>query len=215
MSSRLRSDSNSFMLLTWEKHEKIAMHFNELILKIRIQALGAIAAIVTIGGVLLKADTSSPNLPWGLIACVFAALFVFWIAIWLLDFLYYNRLLMGAVDCLLAIENAIAAGKPIAFEMSHKIEDAVIGKPPVHREKGSLRGPTLFYVIVAAVLFVGAAYSAVIHIRHAHQNNGVGVGIPLTYHAKPDGPPPHRLASQHRGDSGTRKPNTCPHKELA
>jgi hypothetical protein len=150
---------NSFLLDAWERHENIAMHFNDLILKVRLQALGALAAVVTVGGVLLKTVPPERHLPWGLVTSVFAVLLALWIAIWLLDFRYYNRLLLGAVDSLLALENAINSGAKIDFNMSHKIEDAVHGKAPTHREEGTLTGPLLFYSIVTVVLIVGIAYS--------------------------------------------------------
>jgi hypothetical protein len=149
-----------YLLAAWEKHEKIAMHFNDLILKLRIQALGALAAVVTVGGVLLKSFVpAGAHPPWGVVTSVLAVLLAFWIAIWLLDFLYYNRLLMGAVESLLGVENAINSGAKIDFNMSHKIEDAVLGKPPTLRQKGSIKGPTLFYSIVTVVLFAGTSYS--------------------------------------------------------
>src|SRR5579875_44902 len=203
-------ETKSFQLAAWEKHEKIAMHFNELILKIRIQALGAVAAIVTIGGVLLKADTAAPGLPWGLLACVFGVLFLFWIAICLLDFLYYNRLLMGAVDCLLGIEKAIADGKPITLDMSHKIESAVLRKKPIHREKGSLWGPALFYLIVGLVLLIAAIYSGAVHIRHQHQHNGASAETRLPYRATRADPLHARPVFQHHGDNETQTPNIYP-----
>lgn len=134
------------------------MHFNDLILKIRIQALGALAAVVTVGGVLLKTVSSDPKIPWGLLSFAFLVLLAFWIAIWQLDFLYYNRLLMGAVDSLLELENAINDEKDLQFNMSHKIEDAVIGKSAIHRQQYTLRGPLLFYLIVMAVLLISLAY---------------------------------------------------------
>lgn len=150
------AEPKTFLLEVWEKHEKIAMHFNELILKLRIQALGAVAALVTIGGVLLKTVPSESQLPWPLLACVFAALLLFWIAIWVLDFAYYNRLLIGAVESLLPLEDAINSGEKVEFNMSHKIRDAVRGESP---NNGPYRGPLAFYLIVAAVLFAGMAYS--------------------------------------------------------
>ena len=130
------SASNSFLLDVWERHEKIAMHFNDLILKVRMQALGALAAVVTIGGVLLKTVQPEQHLSWGVVTSVFFILLAFWIAIWLLDFWYYNRLLTGAVDALLELEDAINSGAEIDFNMSHKIEAAVLGKAP--RKKGTL-----------------------------------------------------------------------------
>ena len=152
-----KSELNSYYLDAWEKHEMIAMHFNDLILKVRMQALGALAAVVTVGGVLLKTVSPEQHLPWEVITSVFAILFAFWIAIWVLDFRYYNRLLTGAVDALLELEDAINSGAEIDFNMSHKIEDAVRGKAP--RKKGTLTGPFLFYTIVTLVLIVGVVYS--------------------------------------------------------
>jgi hypothetical protein len=153
------SASKSFSLNVWEKHEKIAMHFNDLILKVRIQALGAITAVVTVGSVLLKTVQPETHFPWGLLTSVFAVLFLFWIAIWMLDFLYYNRLLSGAVDSLLELENAINSGNEIKFNMSHRIEDAVLGKQLTHIAKSTYWGPRFFYLIVTVVLFSGMAYS--------------------------------------------------------
>ena len=154
MSSDTENEKAKFHLDVWEKHEQIAMHFNDLIITIRIQALGAIAALITIGGVLLKSEPSEPHLPWGLIATVLAILLAFWIAIWLLDFCYYNRLLAGAVDSILALEDAINADAKITFTMSHKIESAVLGN-----HSSPLVGPLLFYSIVFVVLLAGIAYS--------------------------------------------------------
>jgi hypothetical protein len=154
------SASKSFLLDAWEKHENIAMHFNDLILRIRIQALGALTAVVTVGGVFLKPTTPEQHLPWGLLTCVLGVLLLFWIAIWLLDFRYYNRLLLGSIDSLLALESAINnEGKNIEFNMSHKIEDAVLGRAPTHRQPNTLWGPVLFYSIVTIVLGAGAIYS--------------------------------------------------------
>lgn len=152
-----RHDSRSLQLAAWEKHEKIAMHFNELILKIRTQALGAVAAIVTIGGILVKTLPSESRVPWGLLAIVSLLLFLFWLAIWLLDFLYYNRLLQGAVQSLLKLEEAINNGKSFEFNMSHTIRDAVDGEC----KQSAYKGPWVFYSIVGFVLLAGTVVSII------------------------------------------------------
>ena len=151
--------SNSFLLKVWGDHEKIAMHFNELILRIRTQALGALAAVLTVGGTLLRTFSPTQHIPWGLVASVLAVLLGLWVAIWVLDFRYYNRLLTGAVDSLLALEDSINAGTKVQFSMSHKIEDSVYGKPLTHCREGTVWGPLIFYVIVTALLVSGVAYS--------------------------------------------------------
>jgi len=159
-SEQVGLEERKYLLDVWHKHEGIAMHFNDLILRIRTQALGAIAAVVTVGGVLLRlTPPQEPYQHWGVVAAGFGLLLVFWIAIWLLDFMYYNRLLMGAVDSLLGLEDAVNKGSRMPFDMSHMIEGAVLGEPPVHRRTGSLVGPLIFYVVVAAALVVCIGYS--------------------------------------------------------
>lgn len=140
-------------LNAWVKQEKIAMHFNDLIIKVRTQALGALAAIITVGGALIHDRGSSTAFPWGLVTAFFGILTAFWVAIWILDFLYYNRLLIGAVDSLLTLEKQIEDRQPIDIKMSHKIEAAVRGGiPPA---LGTTKGPWFFYSIVFVVLVAG------------------------------------------------------------
>lgn len=43
---------------TWKKYEDIAMHFNDLIIRLRIQSIGGIAALAAILGIFLT-DTKS------------------------------------------------------------------------------------------------------------------------------------------------------------
>ncbi len=113
----------------WSKYEEIAMHFNDLIVKIRTQALGAVAAITTIAGILSKGNTVG-DYNWGLISSVFFFLIVFWVAIWILDFKYYNCLLHGAVDAIVEIERLSRDGVTHINEiqLSTYIEKAVSGK---------------------------------------------------------------------------------------
>src|ERR1017187_1093347 len=80
----------------WEKYEDIAMHFNDLLIRLRTQALAAVAAISTLVTIFGKTG-ANPKLSWELAALVFSLLAVFWIAILVIDFCYNNRLLIGAV----------------------------------------------------------------------------------------------------------------------
>lgn len=73
--------AQQYALDVWGRHENIAMHFNDLILKVRIQALGALAILVTVGGVLMKTVPDDSHAPWGVISAVLAVLLSFWIAI--------------------------------------------------------------------------------------------------------------------------------------
>lgn len=89
--------------LLWREYEKIAMHFNGLIIKLRSQSLGGVAVFATLTAVVARGDTTA-KVRWGLLTGAFALLSIFWIAVWVLDLGYYNRLLAGAVKALLDIE---------------------------------------------------------------------------------------------------------------
>ncbi len=147
----------------WNKYEDIVMHFNDLIVKIRIQALGAVAAITTFAGILSKGSAAG-GYNWGLISSVFFFVIVFWIAIWILDFKYYNRLLHGAVDAIINIENLSKKGITHVKEidLSTCIERAVAGEGA--QKDSSLHkkisfGRKWFYLLVLVALIFGFVYS--------------------------------------------------------
>ncbi len=151
----------------WNKYEDIAMHFNDLILKIRIQALAAVAAISTVVGFFNR--NGENEFSWGLTFAVFFFLCLFWIAIWILDFRYYNRLLLGAVDALLELEKASKVNDYISeIQLSTLIEDAVGGNhklnPQEHKIKSA--GRNWFYRVVFVALFIGLLFSGlkVLHL---------------------------------------------------
>jgi hypothetical protein len=89
--------SSDHFFQVWAKYEDIAMHFNDLIIKIRTQALAAVAALMSF---IIVKDQSPQS-----INVVTLFLFFSWIAIWILDTQYYSRLLSGAVDAILKMEN--------------------------------------------------------------------------------------------------------------
>ena len=83
------------------------MHFNDLLMRVRTQALGAVAGILAIAGFLIEPTTSnSKGSSWQLIFLGSLALLVSWLLVFLLDLFYYSRLLWGAVDALLEIEDS-------------------------------------------------------------------------------------------------------------
>jgi hypothetical protein len=51
----------------WEKYEDIAMHFNDLLIRLRTQALAAVAAISTLATIFGKTG-ADPKLSWELAA---------------------------------------------------------------------------------------------------------------------------------------------------
>lgn len=144
----------------WQKYQDIAMHFNDLIIKVRIQALGGVAAIITVVGFIFKEKEG--GIPWNIMIALFGFLLLFWGAIWILDFLYYNRLLLGAIDALLKIEELSERNDTInLLDMSHKIEAAVHGDTLARKRKGLLWGPILFYSLVVMSLSFGLIYSVI------------------------------------------------------
>src|SRR5665811_838938 len=148
----------------WEKYEDIAMHFNDLLIRLRTQALAAVAAISTLVSIFGKTGTD-PKLSWELAALVFCLLAVFWIAIWVMDFCYYNRLLTGAVAAILDLEKMSNDTMQIRrIDISTKIENAVAGggESPSYafsrRFKLAL-GRWVFYLIVFVALIGGFWFS--------------------------------------------------------
>jgi len=160
--NQVKSDEGIPLFELWDKYESIAMHFNDLIVKIRTQALGAVAGIATVAGILSKGSVEN-EYNWGLVAAVFFFLIVFWIAIWVLDFKYYNRLLEGAVNAILEIEKLSKEGKThfTEIQISTYINDAVSGrKTGVSGNSRAASGRLWFYRIVLISLFLGLVVSS-------------------------------------------------------
>lgn len=67
----------------WGKYEDIAMHFNDLLMRLRSQSIAGIAALSTVVGVLAKTDEAD----WLVAAMIFVAMALVWVAIWCIDFL--------------------------------------------------------------------------------------------------------------------------------
>jgi hypothetical protein len=147
----------------WAKYEDIAMHFNDLLIRLRTQALAAVAAISTVVGIFTKTEPSAVHVSWEIATAVFVALIIFWIAIWLVDRLYYNRLLIGAVIALREIEKESKKPNPdLAINMSTTIEEYVAHpvsayRPFWHRVQLKI-GVYVFYGLVFIALILGAGF---------------------------------------------------------
>lgn len=157
------SDQNGTPIFeVWDRYESIAMHFNDLLIKLRTQALGGVAAIASIVAVLSKNGVES-GFNWAIMAGVFFFLNFFWVAAWILDFKYYNRLLRGAVDALLELEELTKTKTHIKeLNLSRIIEGTVASKgtktdKKPHRQLSS--GIMWFYFVVLSGLLIGLALS--------------------------------------------------------
>lgn len=145
-------------LKVWKEYEQVAMHFNDLLMRLRTQSLAAIGAVATLAGIVLTSE-GSVGLRWATLAGVFSLLIFFWVAVWILDFVYYNRLLGGAVDALLEIESESPDQKRVPqLTLSTRIEAAVAG---ASRAAYWTRAKAwwLFYSVVFGALVTGLIVS--------------------------------------------------------
>jgi len=144
----------------WAKYEDVAMHFNDLLIRLRTQALAGVAAVSTLVGIFTRTDPASIHISWQIATDVFALLIMFWVAIWAIDRCYYNRLLVGAVSALRAIEQESRKANPsLAIDLSTQIEHAVdysiLDKRSWWEQYQAQIGVRLFYLIVLCALFAG------------------------------------------------------------
>jgi hypothetical protein len=151
-------DSRLKYLALWKEYEGVAMHFNELLIRLRTQALGGVAAISAITGFLSATkgtQTVSVLSSMRLLETVFLVLAVFWVALFCLDFFYYRVLLNGAVEAILDLE------KETGINLSTKIDQRLgcwkwdsknnfVVK--IFKWLWWTAGQILFYVIVLGVL---------------------------------------------------------------
>lgn len=159
---------------TWKKYENIAMHFNDLIIRLRTQSIGGIAALAAILGIFLtdKNGNNDITFNYGLASIALLLLILFWIAIWILDLRYYNRLLEGAVNAILILEkNKEKFFKDKEINLSTNIENAFYRRFP-HEPKGFIKrffsGRNGFYVIVLISLLLGFSISLRMYMNNRH-----------------------------------------------
>jgi hypothetical protein len=128
----------------WYKYEEIAMHFNDLLLRLRTQALGGLAALATV--IALFSEKIPSHVRGSALRWIFAALAIIWVAIAIADQFYYQRLLVGAVDAIRVFERELGE----AINLSTTIERRF-------RLKGVLRfGPIALYGLIFLALSFAA-----------------------------------------------------------
>jgi hypothetical protein len=99
------SSPDAHVLELWKKYEDVAMHFNDLIMRWRLQAIGGLAGLVTLAGFVVG-DAATLLVRYRAMLILSGVLTFAWMGVALIDLLYYRRLLQGAVKALLAIEKA-------------------------------------------------------------------------------------------------------------
>lgn len=145
--ARTRAEEARLIRL-WTEAEKVAMHFNELLLTFRLKAIGAVTVGAGLfGGILLTRDNASaPRVNYVVFAYAMWFLAAVWLAIFSIDAGYYGRLLRGAVK------------EAIRFE---KASDGLIRLSTVIEEEVRSRWPRRFFYLIPFVAFVvagGLAY---------------------------------------------------------
>ncbi len=158
----------------WKEYEAIAMHFNDLIIRLRIQSVGGVAAIATIAGIVSNRDEAI-GVRWEILSGAFLILTLFWLAVWILDHGYYNKLLSGAVKAIVEIERDDTVLPRI--KMSMTIEEQF------NRGRG-IWAQRIFYSIVFLVLSASAVFSLCQIGRQSGAYSGDGVSVELKIPSK-------------------------------
>jgi hypothetical protein len=135
----------------WCEYEKVAMHFNDLIMRVRTQALVGVAAIAAIFvGFVSRMNTNGVS--WDLLSAGFVFLLILWCALWVLDLKYYYLLLLGAVNAIVELEKESDSATGPRIYLSRRIEETVW---PCGRKNIEF-GIKFFYGTVATLLAVCA-----------------------------------------------------------
>ena len=106
----------------WYKYEQIAMHFNDLTLRFRTQALGGLTAIGTLAAVFVSAKGVAASF----LPLFFAALLILWVAAWVLDSRYYSQLLYGSVTKLRELERRTKDGDLQRINLSTALRPRIV-----------------------------------------------------------------------------------------
>ena len=157
-----RPDLLGHQIDIWKKVVDVQQHFNDMEMRIRNYAITLLVAVLGAAALGIKEGISVPILgvrpPLG--ALVLAAGLVGWIAFYLMDRLWYHRLLHGAVVQGMEIENRL---KPVLPEIA--LSDAIKTASPFTwfgTKVGSDEKMDIFYGSIAVLLvaMIVAAWSA-------------------------------------------------------
>jgi len=150
------------LIALWSRYEDVAMHFNDLLMRLRTQALGAVAGLIAITGFFVEGGFSqqrgAPS--WRSVFVGSLALLGGWIVLFLLDTFYYSKLLLGAVDALLELES-----NSKGFIILSTRIDGRFWRISPRRRRGEPKAAVnviailLFYLPIAALLALLAAFA--------------------------------------------------------
>jgi hypothetical protein len=177
-----KKDFDEYHFKVWKSYEKVAMHFNDLIIRLRIQSIGGLAGLAAILGIFLHTqEGSNGSFNCGLAIVAIICLMLLWIAVWILDLHYYNRLLEGSVNAILEIENRKSDFlNKKEINLSSNIERAFKQRFP-HEPTGYKRfvnGRNGFYATVLVALVVILVASAIVYCRSYKEKGTCPAGKP-------------------------------------
>jgi|GEM_PF-5769800 len=98
-------DIDSNVLQLWFHYEEVAMHFNQMIIQYRLQVMAGTGIVGTVGSYIVGSKSKEPETLYALRAFFSCGLLVLFISAAAIDLLYYNELLLGAVDALIELES--------------------------------------------------------------------------------------------------------------
>lgn len=145
------------LLEAWKVTVEVQMHFNELEMKVRSFAITVLAAFLAAVGFVLKEDLQIALLDFevSLSGLILLAATMCWMLFYVMDRLWYHRLLRGAVNHGVALE---AKAKDIFPELNLGLEISSASPVKLLRWKfGSDRKIDIFYFSVGGLLLVAAA----------------------------------------------------------
>jgi len=129
----------------WKKYEDIAVHFNDLIMRWRLQAMGGMATLVTLGG-FVASDATTRTVGFRAVFILSGMLTCAWMGVGFIDLFYYRKLLKVAVAGILKLEN----NNP-SIDLSTRIEDEA--------KWGGTFAPWVFYLLGLAPLIAILVWS--------------------------------------------------------
>lgn len=132
------------------------MHFNDLIMRLRTQALGALTAIIALSGVVLSVTGKAESeAVWEVLFATFIFLTIAWTAVWIIDMRYYNELLLGAVEAIVERERQTGG----RIDLSTRVETRARQKRfPFPSGEWA---PRTFYLIVCLGLVAATVYAGI------------------------------------------------------
>ena len=137
----------------WSKYEDVAIHFNDLIMRLRTHALTGVAGVVTVAGLAINfGGKQAPAAEWTMVLFAISFLTIAWIALWILDVGYYNRLLIGAVNAICELEKATQTANP-----QDPLKSIILSTRVRSQASGHTYVVNIFYIAVLIGLLVGDA----------------------------------------------------------